>query len=66
MQQTTFATKHPFRITALLVPAIPVAFLAAGIAAARLELSASNTSDAFLLANLAPAILAAALLTSLR
>ena len=66
MQQPTFATKHPYRFTALLMAAIVLVYLAAGTAAALLKLPASNTSGVFLLANLALAILGAALLTGLR
>lgn len=66
MQQPTFATKHPYRFTALLMAAIVLVYLASGTAAALLKLPASNTSNVFLLANLALAILGAALLTGLR
>ena len=66
MHPSTFATKHPYRFTALLVAAVTLAYLAAGTAAALLSLPASNTSDVYLLANLALAVLGAALLTGLR
>ncbi len=64
--EPTFATTHPYRLTTLLVLAILTAFLLAGTAASIFELDSSSTAPAFFFANLALALLVAALLTKLR
>lgn len=64
--QPSFAIKHPYRFTALLVVMIVVTYLAAGTAAALLKLPPDNTGIVYLIANLALVGLGTALLTRLR
>jgi hypothetical protein len=63
MQPTSFATQRPYLFATLLIVAIIVVYLAAGTAAGLLQLLPIHL---YLIANVALAILAAALLTRLR
>ena len=63
MRPPHFALKHPYRFTALLVAAVIVVYVAAGTAAALLKLPSDNTGIVYLIANVALAVLGAALLT---
>jgi membrane protease YdiL (CAAX protease family) len=63
MQSSKFATRRPYLFAALLLVAVIVIYLAAGTAAALLELPALSVH---LIANAALALLAAGLLTRLR